>query len=217
MPLDRSLLGLMLCTLGTATATTKFTPLVGQIDDDTLPYTRDAPLAQQVAESLASSLDHLGTEYIDSYVLHEQMASADDMLEVWRTMEAAYDTGTVHLIGVANIDAQRLTWLLERCRIKPAFVQNRCRGRDGWDAPVRAVCDTNGIMYQGFWLITGNRELLKHPDVAAAAEWHQRAPGQLVMRFYVQDGMIALTGSTKMDQVRLMCLCFASLICSRQE
>jgi len=65
----------------------------GQLDDHTMPYPRDAPIAEQVATSLRGSLEHLGTTYIDSYILHEQMTDSDEMLQVWRAMEAAYVLG----------------------------------------------------------------------------------------------------------------------------
>lgn len=161
---------------------TKFTPIAGQTDDETLPYRKDASLGEQVAQSLQSSLDHLGTSYIDSYVLHEQMADPDQMLAVWRAMEEAYDNGTVRLLGISNINADRLEFLLSHSRIKPTFVQNRCRGVDDWDIHVRHICDQNSITYQGFWLITGNRELLRHPDLTAGAAWHKRSPAQILLR-----------------------------------
>jgi diketogulonate reductase-like aldo/keto reductase len=161
---------------------TKFTPLAGQLDDETLPYDRNAPLADQVAQSVQASLRHLRTDYIDSYVLHEQMADQDEMLVVWQAMEAQYDAGTVKLLGISNVNADRLTWLLGRCRVKPTFVQNRCRGLDEWDSAVREICTAHGLVYQGFWLISGNRELLRHPDVVTSAHWHGRTPGQLVFR-----------------------------------
>ena len=78
-------------------------------------------------------------------------------------------------------------------------MQNKCRGVAGWDSGVRSICDANGIAYQAFWLISGNRELLGSADLGAAAAWRKKTPAQMIVRFAVQDGMVALTGSTNID------------------
>lgn len=73
---------------------TKFTFRAGQ--DERLPYDPGAPIATQVEQSFASSLDHLGTEVIDSYVLHgpsrqDGLGAAD--WEAWRAMERIHESG----------------------------------------------------------------------------------------------------------------------------
>src|SRR5437660_10749985 len=83
---------------------TKFTFRRGQ--DHRLPYDPAAPTATQVEQSFASSLAHLGTEVIDSYLLHgptqrNGLAAAD--WEAWRAMEALHDRVRVRLLGVRNL------------------------------------------------------------------------------------------------------------------
>src|SRR5688572_3289219 len=78
---------------------TKFTFRPGQ--DHRLPYDPDAPVAAQVEQSFASSLRHLGTDVIDSYVLHGPtqrvgLAAAD--WDAWRAMEAIHDGGQARLL-----------------------------------------------------------------------------------------------------------------------
>ena len=51
----------------------------------------------------------------------------------------------------------------------PAFVQNRCYARLGWDREIRSFCNERKIVYQGFSLLTANVEVLHHPRVAALA------------------------------------------------
>src|SRR5262245_8915109 len=106
---------------------TKFTFRDGQ--DHRLPYDPDAPIPTQVERSFASSLEHLGTEVIDSYVLHgpsqrEGLATAD--LEAWRAMEALHDSGRARLLGVSNVTLGQLESLCKHARVRPRFVQNRC-------------------------------------------------------------------------------------------
>src|SRR5712691_4517310 len=87
---------------------TKFTYRQGQ--DHRLPYDPAATLSVQVAQSMASSLEHLGTDYVDSFVLHgpsgPQWSDADS--EVWEAMKKERDAGRTRLIGVSNVSLQHL-------------------------------------------------------------------------------------------------------------
>ena len=176
---------------------TKFTYQRGQ--DHRLPYDPDGDLTTQVRQSVASSLDHLGVTRIDSYLLHgpsrsSGLGQAD--WETWRAMEDAVDEGLVGLLGISNVSADQLDALLARARIRPVFVQNRCLARAGWDAEVRALCQTHDIIYQAFSLLSGNRQVLLKPRVAEIARHHNKTVPQVVFRFAVQLGMLPLTGTT---------------------
>ena len=176
---------------------TKFTYQRGQ--DYRLPYDPDCDLATQVRQSITSSLEHLGVTRIDSYILHGPSQStglgqAD--WETWRAMENAVDEGLVGLLGISNVSVDQLDALLGRARIRPVFVQNRCLARAGWDAEVRALCQTHDIIYQAFSLLSGNRQVLLKPRVAEIARHHNKTVPQVVFRFAVQLGMLPLTGTT---------------------
>ena len=72
----------------------------------------------------------------------------------------------------------------------------------GWDREVRAVCAAVGITYQGFSLLTANRQVLAHPDVVRTAERLGRSPAQVVFRFALDVGMLPLTGTTDPAHMR---------------
>jgi diketogulonate reductase-like aldo/keto reductase len=78
----------------------------------------------------------------------------------------------------------------------PAFVQNRCFARRGWDREVRAFCRDRRIVYQGFSLLTANRTVLTHPLVADIAARNGATPAQVVFRFARAVGMLPLTGTS---------------------
>ena len=111
-------------------------------------------------------------------------------------MENAVDEGVVGLLGISNVSVDQVDALLARARIRPAFVQNRCLARAGWDAEVRALCRTHGIIYQGFSLLSGNRQILVKPRVTEIARYYNKTVPQIVFRFAVQLGMLPLTGTT---------------------
>jgi diketogulonate reductase-like aldo/keto reductase len=175
---------------------TKFTFRRGQ--DHRLPYDPAAPVAVQVEQSFASSLAHLNVEVLNSYLLHGPSVrtglGADDWA-AWRAMEAIHDSGQVGLIGVSNVSVGQLQLLLREARVRPRFVQNRCYASFGWDRTVREFCVAHDIVYQGFSLLTANREALAQPQLAQLAEQHGRTVSQIVFRFAIDAGMIPLTGT----------------------
>src|SRR5690348_742196 len=105
---------------------TKFTPTNGQ--DHRTPYDASADLTTQVKQSFDSSLAHLHTDYVDSYVLHGPYSrytlGASDR-EVWTAMEALYQSGKTKMIGISNVTAGQLAQLCTEATVKPMVVQNR--------------------------------------------------------------------------------------------
>ena len=182
---------------------TKFTHRSGQ--DHRLPYDPDAPVSEQVEQSFRSSLEHLGVERLDSYVLHgpsqrRGLHPADR--EAWRAMEGLHETGAVRLLGVSNVAPDQLEELLDVAGVPPAFVQNRCFARMAWGRAVRALCDEHGVVYQAFSLLTANRQVLQHPHVREIAARLGRTLPQVIFRFALELGMIPLTGTTDPSHMR---------------
>lgn len=182
---------------------TKFTYAEGQ--DHRLPFDPSADYPTQVRQSFESSLSHLGADRLESYLLHgprtgRGLTRGD--VEVWKTMEELKREGRVQLIGVSNVSAEQLAALCEMAEILPAFVQNRCFARLGWDRAVRDVCRANGVVYQGFSLLTANQHELRRTEIRAIAERHQATVPQVVFRFASQLGMICLTGTTDPGHMR---------------
>jgi diketogulonate reductase-like aldo/keto reductase len=182
---------------------TKFTPKNGQ--DHRPPYDPDADVGTQVRQSIDSSLDHLGVTRLDSYILHGPSFTTgltDADWQAWRAMEDAARAGRAGLIGVSNVSAEQLAMLAKGAKIAPAFVQNRCFARTRWDEDVRAFCAANDIVYQGFSLLTANREVLASPRVRDIARRHGRTLAQVVFRFALEIAMMPLTGTSDSQHMR---------------
>ncbi|MBX3333857.1 MAG: aldo/keto reductase [Nitrospira sp.] len=182
---------------------TKFTPINGQ--DHRLPYDARASITTQVQQSFTSSLDHLHTDYLDSYMLHGPYSrrglGAEDW-EVWTAIEALYDAGKTKMIGISNVTADQLTLLCEKSKHKPMVVQNRCYAAFGWDKEVREICQPNNIIYQGFSLLTANREVFTDQAIRTMAAKYQTGLAQIVFRFSQQVGMLPLTGTTNPQHMK---------------
>ena len=182
---------------------TKFTYQGGQ--DHRLPYDPDASFSAQVAQSLASSLDHLGTDYVDSYVLHGPSSGydwSDTDAEVWDAMIKERDTGRTRLLGVSNISLRQLQQMVATHSEAPAFVQNRCYARLGWERDVRTFCRERDIVYQGFSLLTANVEVLRHSLVTGIATRANAPAAQVVFAFARAVGMLPLTGTSDAEHMK---------------
>jgi diketogulonate reductase-like aldo/keto reductase len=176
---------------------TKFTYRPGQ--DHRLPYDPDATLPVQVSQSMASSLEHLGTDYVDSYVLHGPSSGYDWTeadAQVWEAMKQERDRGRTRLLGVSNVSLRHLEQMAEGHSETPAFVQNRCYARLGWDCDIRLFCRQHKIAYQGFSLLTANQDVLRHPAVTGLATQQNATPEQIIFAFARSLGMLPLTGTS---------------------
>jgi diketogulonate reductase-like aldo/keto reductase len=81
-------------------------------------------------------------------------------------------------------------------------VQNRCFAVLGWDKEVREICQAHGIIYQGFSLLTANREVLADPEIRTIAGRLGASPAQIIFRFALQIGMLPLTGTTNQQHMK---------------
>jgi diketogulonate reductase-like aldo/keto reductase len=182
---------------------TKFTFQQGQ--DHRLPYDSAAAIGDQVQQSFLSSLDHLKTDHLDSYVLHGPSVrvglGADDWA-AWQAMESIHQTGKVKYLGISNVSLDQLRLLCERATIRPKFVQNRCYAVRGWDRDVRMFCNANGLIYQGFSLLTANQGVLARPELARIAQHNGWTISQTVFRFAIDIGMVPLTGTSNPDHMQ---------------
>ena len=182
---------------------TKFTYQDGQ--DHRLPYDPAATLSVQVEQSMASSLEHLGTDQVDSFVLHGPASHSHwttEDFETWQAMIKERDAGRTRFLGVSNISLIQLQQMARAHAEPPAFVQNRCYANRGWDRDVRAFCREHNIVYQGFSLLTANVEVLRHPFVAGLAAERNATPAQIIFAFARAVGMLPLTGTSSAEHMK---------------
>ena len=181
---------------------TKFTSLSGQ-DPTRIPYDPQAPLAEQVRQSFAVSLRNLRTDYLDCLVLHSPLPSVGQTLEVWRTLESLVDAGGVRQLGISNCyRIEQLEALYQSARFKPVVIQNRFYAETGYDREIRAFCRQHGILYQSFWTLTANPQVLAHRIVRELASKYRRTPAQILFRYLTQNGIVPLTGTRSETHMR---------------
>jgi len=181
---------------------TKFTSLSGQ-DPNRIPYDPKASLPHQVSQSVAVSLQNLQTDYLDCVLLHSPMPTMTQTLAVWRALETLVDAGSVRQLGISNCyRLEDLQGLNEAVRIKPAIVQNRFYADTNYDRDIRAFCGQHQIIYQSFWTLSANPQLLAHRTMTALASTHKRTAAQILFRYLTQIGVVPLTGTKSETHMR---------------
>lgn len=182
---------------------TKFTYQRGQ--DHCLPYDPAATITVQVAQSMASSLEHLGADQVDSYVLHGPSSNydwTDEDTEVWEAMRKERDAGRTRQLGVSNVSLRHLQQLAKAQLELPKYVQNRCYARLGWDRAIRQFCRDHKIIYQGFSLLTANQEVMHHPAIVSLAAEVNATPAQVIFSFARSIGILPLTGTSTAEHMK---------------
>ncbi|MGR7995396.1 aldo/keto reductase family protein [Xanthobacter sp. ZOL 2024] len=175
---------------------TKFTPVGGQ-EPANLPYDPAGPLDEQVRQSFRASLRNLRTDYLDALILHSPYPDDEHTFAVWRAMESACEGGVVRQLGLSNCyEPERFKRIYEHARIKPALLQNRFYAKTGYDREIRAFCRREGVLYESFWTLTANPDLLARPELGAIAGRHGATPAQAFFRYLTQQDVVCLTGTT---------------------
>ncbi len=181
---------------------TKFTPLAGQ-DPARVPYDHRAPLFLQIAQSCATSLQNLRTDYLDGLLLHSPLPTLAETLQAWEAMESLAASGRVRQLGISNCyDLGLLETLHRTARIKPAVVQNRFYSETGYDQEIRAFCRSEDVLYQSFWTLTANPHILAHPAVVSIASRLERTPAQVLFRYLIENKVVPLTGTRSAEHMR---------------
>jgi diketogulonate reductase-like aldo/keto reductase len=181
---------------------TKFTPLSGQ-DPAQIPYDPDAPIAQQVAQSFRTSALNLQTDYVDCLMLHSAMPDRRQLAQVWGAMELIFHAGGARQLGISNCySLGTLETLYQSVDVKPAVLQNRFYAQTGYDRQIREFCRQHGIIYQSFWTLTANPQLLAHGAVTGPAGKYARTPAQVLFRYLTQSDIVPLTGTTSATHMR---------------
>ncbi|KTC72422.1 D-xylose reductase III [Legionella birminghamensis] len=181
----------------------KFTYAQGQ--DHRLPYDEKDSLTNQVKQSLESSLQHLKTSYLNSYILHGPYSSqglTEQDWEVWGAMEDLIRMGKVRHLGVSNVNFLQLKTLYLQAAIKPHFVQNRCFAVKLWDREIRQFCAEKKCIYQGFSLLTANYPYLAHAEIHEICKKYNKTLAQVIFRFARDIGILSLTGTTNVQHMK---------------
>lgn len=147
---------------------------------------------------IETSLKNLDTDYIDLYLLHQPYG---DVMGAWRALEEAKEEGKLRSIGISNQTVGILQKFLPDMKILPAVNQVECNPLFQ-QKELRKFMKDYGIVTEAWYpLGHGNRELLENSTLKNIAEKYGKDVGQVILRWHVQEGIVALPKAASPEHI----------------
>ncbi len=155
--------------------------------------------ARKAPDAIGRSLERLDTDYIDLLLLHQPVG---DVLGTWAAMQDAVAQGTVRSLGVSNFTIADLERLLVVADVSP--VLNQVELHPYWQQrDLIPFLRAHDIVPEAWYPVGhGSTELLGEPGIVEIARRHGRSPVQVILRWHVQHGFVAIPKSTDPAHIR---------------
>lgn len=151
-----------------------------------------------------ASLDKLGLDYVDLYLIHWPTPERELYIETWKAFEELYKGGRVKAIGVSNFKPSHLENLISQTEIVPAVNQIELHPRFT-QAETREFCAEHDIRVESWSPIGGQAgagNVLDEPLLATIGGKYGKSPAQVILRWHIQLGLIAIPKSVHEERIR---------------
>ena len=146
------------------------------------------------------SLERLGLDTVDLYLIHWPAPRLDRYLDSWRALVRLKEEGRARSIGVSNFNAEQIDRLIAETGIAPVLNQVELHPRFQQRA-LRAAHQMRAVATQS-WSPLGQGALLDDPTVQGIAARHGRTPAQVVIRWHLDNGLIVIPKSVTPSRIR---------------
>ena len=151
-------------------------------------------------EAFALSLERLGLDYVDLYLIHWPMPEAEQIVETWKAFEDFLDDGRARAIGVSNFRVDDLELLAEECEVRPAINQIELHPRLP-QSELRRYHAGHGIATEA-WSPLAQGDLLSDPVLKEIGAAHGKSSAQVILRWHLQIGNVAIPKSATPERIR---------------
>ncbi|MCK8679593.1 aldo/keto reductase [Streptomyces lichenis] len=148
-----------------------------------------------------SSLDRLGLDYVDLYLIHWPLPAKDAYVDTYKAFEKVLSEGRAKAIGVSNFLPEHLDRLIQETSVVPAVNQIELHPQLQ-QAESRAFHARHGIATEAWSPLGQGKGLLDVPAVRAIAQKHDRTPAQVVLRWHLQLGNVVIPKSVTPSRIR---------------
>nr|BBH91998.1 oxidoreductase [Thermogemmatispora argillosa] len=158
----------------------------------------------QALKGLETSLKKLGLDYLDLYLIHWPLPMKGLTVQTWKALERAYKDGKVRAIGVSNFKPAHLERLLQESEIVPAVLQIELHPTFTQEE-TRNYARAHGIQVESWFPLGGQRSkdtLLNMPLLTQLAAKYGKTPAQIVLRWHMQLGLVAIPKSVRPERIR---------------
>lgn len=155
----------------------------------------------QALAAFDDSMQRLGIEVLDLFLIHWPLPMFDQYVETWRALEKLLADGRVRSIGVSNFEIEHLERLANETDITPALNQVELHPEFPQEE-LRAYHDSHGILTESWGPLGQNRGLLDDARVVEIAEKKGRTPAQVVLRWHIQVGNVVIPKSVTPHRIQ---------------
>jgi 2,5-diketo-D-gluconate reductase A len=154
----------------------------------------------RAVSGLEASLQRLGLDYVDLLLIHWPLPQRDQYVSTWETFIRLREAGKARAIGVSNFKPAHLDRIIAETGVVPAV--NQIQLSPAIPRREQRAYDTeHGIVTESWSPIGGSGDLLAEPVLAGLAEKHGRTPSQIVLRWHVQNGLVAIPKSRNPERM----------------
>jgi diketogulonate reductase-like aldo/keto reductase len=147
-----------------------------------------------------SSLDKLGLDYLDLYLVHWPVPAQAKFTEAWRALERLYDDKRVRAIGVCNFKPPHLEQLLSSANIVPAVNQVELHPRLQ-QHEIREFCKQYDIAIESWSPLMRGGELLANEGLQQIAAKYEKSTAQVILRWHIDSGFIVIPKSSHAKRI----------------
>ena len=147
------------------------------------------------------SMDKLGIDVLDLFLIHWPLPMFDQYVETWRAFEKLLADGRVRSIGVSNFEIPHLQRLLAETDVTPAVNQIELHPEFPQE-DLREFHQQHGILTESWGPLGQGKGLLENPQIVEVAQRKERTPAQVVLRWHVQLGCVVIPKSVNPDRIR---------------
>jgi 2,5-diketo-D-gluconate reductase A len=149
---------------------------------------------------LEESLRRLGMEYVDLLLIHWPLPQRDQYVSTWKTFEKLLAAGKARSIGLSNFKPAHIERLLAETSIRPAVNQIQLNPRITRPEQ-RSYNSGEGIATEAWSPLGAGNDLLQEPTLKAIAANHHKTPAQVVLRWHIELGVVAVPRSANRKRI----------------
>lgn len=158
-------------------------------------WTRDGVLRE-----FDASLSKLGLDYVDLYLIHWPRAMREDYVTIWNAFGEIAKSGRAKAIGVSNFKEPQLRRVIDESGVVPAVNQVELHPQLAQDE-LRAFHAEHRIATEAWSPLGQGKDLLQVPTIVAIAQKYAKTPAQVVLRWHLQLGTIAIPKSVTPSRI----------------
>jgi diketogulonate reductase-like aldo/keto reductase len=154
----------------------------------------------ETMEAFQVSMDKLGLDYLDLYLIHWPMPKVEKYVETYQALEKLYKDGHIRSIGVANFQIPHLEKLLKECSVKPVINQVECHPYLTQNE-LKEFCQEYQIFLEAWGPLMQGGEALSDEIIKTIANKHKKTPAQVILRWHIQNQVIAIPKSVTPSRI----------------